>query len=192
MKTIRWMFSSIYSVFELQVRPQSHKSITRTTILCSQFYAMNVQCNFLLSVPLGFTFGDIFFHHMHTPHHKMRSTKCNLIIISSRFVISKMIFFLSAMIWTFFFVSNDIYTHEFRTREHYLSNMLGDSCFFFFFSRGFTCFFSLSSFFSVLRCRKTSFLSTFVLLLLYQIANYTMLFLLDSKLFFVKWINDLC
>lgn len=110
MKTIRWIFSPIYSVFELQVRPQSHKSITRTTILCSQFYAMNVQCNFLLSVPLGFTFGGYFFHHMHTPHHKMRSTKCNLIIISSRFVISKMIFFFPQW-FGLFFLFQMTYTH---------------------------------------------------------------------------------
>lgn len=69
-------------------------------------FSVTFFCLFLLVSLLG----DIFFHHMHTPHHKMRSTKCNLIIISSRFVISKMIFFFPQW-FGLFFLFQMTYTH---------------------------------------------------------------------------------
>lgn len=156
--------------------------------------------NFLLSISYSFHFWGIFCfsHHMHTLHHKMRSTKCNLIWFDFFFIRFCCFSFVSNKFRNdldiyFFLFQNDIYTHEFRTREHYLSNMLDDS-FFFFFSRGFTCFFSLSlRFFFFLYYALSQDLFSF------EFFNFCVLncklydaFFPISNFFLVKWINDLC
>lgn len=79
-------------------------------------FSVTFFCLFLLVSLLG----DILFHHMHTPHHKMRSTKCNLIIISSRFVISKMIFFFPQWFGLFFCFKWHIHTRISNTRTLFI------------------------------------------------------------------------